>query len=434
VVASLQAPKALDGAGNPVPSSLSVAGDQVTVHVALDGPDVQFPVYVDPLLSIQDSYRITTTGTGQKTQTADAFNGWSFFSSNASQVVGGKGVANGTDPGLAVVSYPGTIGSGSYGEYVYQAPANTFVQRTDFAYTSFTPANNQAGTSAYSCMVEGIFSEANLNWEPGDYSAYIDGNPAGVQYGPNPMLDCASYSSAPAMPHGTFRASCVGAYNGPTSDNYDGYLYNPGAPTPFHQPTYPVPSQTASCVAGTPGQPQGTNGNAAVFGVGFLGPGPRTSYAVASLYGADVYLSSNAVPTIDTPAASSFPPATSWVDGFQGTVRCDPAVSGGVCGSGQGSVARDSGLGVFAEGFYSSTGTRRRSNLIMWRHIIKPVLLRAAVPDVHDELLPLGAGDDAHPQPGRRADGHRGLRLQRRRVGQERPAHRRGRQERVLQL
>lgn len=354
-VASLQAPKALDGAGNPVPSSLSVAGDQVTVHVALGGPEVQFPVYVDPLLSIQDSYRITTTGTGQKTGTADAFNGWSFYSSSASQIVGGKGVSNGTDPGLAVASYPGTIASGAYGEYVYQAPANTFIQRTDFGYLSFVPANNQAGTAAYSCMLEGIYSDANSGWEPGAYSANIDGNPAGVQYGPNPMADCGSYSSAPAMPHGTFRASCVGSYDGPTSANYDGYFYNGGVPSSARLPTNPKPSEVPSCVAPTPGQPQGTNGNAAVFGMDFSG-GTRTSDAFAVLYGADVYLSSDAVPTIDTPAASSFPSPASWVDSYQGAVRCDPAVSGGACQPGQGPVARDSGLGVNAESFFPPAG------------------------------------------------------------------------------
>ncbi|MDQ6804441.1 MAG: hypothetical protein M3065_05645 [Actinomycetota bacterium] len=349
-VSTLHVPRAVDAAGNPVAASLHINGSEVVVHAGLGGADVQFPVYVDPILT-QDSYRITTTGTGQRTNTPDPFTGWTFYTNDSTHLIGGKGVVNGTDPGLGVYNYTGTISDGAYGEWAYFAPANTFIARTDFGYMNFTPANNATGAppSTYMCMVEGIFSFQHFAWEPGNYNAYINGNPAGVQYGPNAMGDCGSYSAAQNMPNGTFRSFCPGSYNGPMSWNYDGSFYNGGVATSSRLPTSPPPTQTANCSTGT-------NQNAAIFALQFFKTWNRTSSAIAQIYGVDVYLSSSTTPTIDTVKASSLPAPSTWVDKYQNTLKCDSAVSGVDCPVNGGPVARDAGLGIFAEKLVPPTG------------------------------------------------------------------------------
>jgi hypothetical protein len=370
VIGAVQPPQAVDAAGDAVPTKLAVSGNEVIVHASLDGPDVQFPVYVDPLVAIQDSYRLNIDGSGHETGSGDPFNGWTYYSNDVSQKIShAKGVTNGTDAGMSLLSATGTIPDGAWGEYVYQAPANTFIQRADFGYMSFAPANNAAGSpsNTRSCMFEGIYSTSKGWWENGNYSAEENGDPNQVQYGPNnspgvgPMGDCGTSSSAPRMPSGTFRAFCVGTYNGPLSWNYDGTFYNaaPWGNTAANTATSPTPTQLAHCDAAWPNprSDQGSLQNMAAWGMQFYNTANRTSNAFQVIYGADIYLGSDVLPTLDAAQWSGLPAPATWVDATSGSVTCDPTVSGAACPSGGGPVARDAGLGIWAESLYPPTGT-----------------------------------------------------------------------------
>jgi RHS repeat-associated protein len=368
-LATIPPPQAVDAAGNPVPTSLAVDGDQLVVHTDLSGPSVQFPVLVDPLIEVNDSYRLVPA-TGTETGSGDNTAGWNYYTNNSSLMTGST---NSSNDELYLANYPATIPNGTWAEYVYQAPVNTFIQRVDFGYLGFSPSNNAPSPPANtrSCELEGIYSATKGTWEQGNYTAYINGNPNVVQYGPDlspgvgPMGDCGTSSTVPNMPSNTFRAFCVGSYNGPTSWNYDGNFFNgsPWGTTAANTATSPVPSQLADCNAENPARSdQGTDHNEAVLGLEYVNSWARTS-AQAWVYGVDVYLASDATPTLDTPnaAALTLPASTRWVNSWQGTFQCDSSVSGSACPASGGPVARDAGFGVYSEALFTPAGNTSNS-------------------------------------------------------------------------
>lgn len=366
-IATVNPAQATDAAGNPVPSSLTFSGNVVSVHVSLAGSGVQFPVLVDPLVSVQDSYRLLQDGSGQRTNSSDPFAGWAWGQGGSSSITGWtNGAATGSAPGMAVYNLSGsTINDGSYGEWVYTAPGTSFIQRADFGYMNLNLTGSDPG---WACMFEGIVGSSG--WLPGDWSEYVNGNSSVETWGANPTLDCGNYSY-PNLPdgqaNGTFRSYCVGANSFLTGNplpvydgySYDGYRYFTVNGTVTAVPTTQAmspPAQTADCNAEWPARSdQGTSGDSAVWGLQFSQTGRRNETAVAGLYGADIYLSQDTSPTITTPDDPNMPGATTWVDSLSGSL-CS-GVTDGVCQSGDGPIARDSGLGVTSEGLVTPVGS-----------------------------------------------------------------------------
>ncbi len=75
VVATISAPAATDAAGWPVPVSMSLTGDTLTLTVDHRSGEYQYPIEVDP--EINDS-QLTTTAAGKRTN-------WEFYTTNSSR-------------------------------------------------------------------------------------------------------------------------------------------------------------------------------------------------------------------------------------------------------------------------------------------------------------------------------------------------------------
>ncbi|MDQ6778291.1 MAG: integrin alpha, partial [Actinomycetota bacterium] len=283
-IAAILAPSAVDAAGTAVPVTLSVGPDSsgdrnvLSMHVAnLD--QYQLPILEDPVLA---NYQI---GTGTVT---DPFTGWNFYSTspqtncvNSCNASGAWVFAPGQWNGLYIDS---TAPAGNFAEWAYAAPAGAHIARVDFGQPYLRPSN--------SCAIEGIWSNSNANWEPGQTLTISNGQ--------------ATWSNAEAT------ALCDNEVYTNTDYHCVGFNYCAGP-----DPAYPA-----------------TDGNTAIFGLVNTG---QSQDGVAYLYGAAVWLADTTPPTVNIGGLTSpswTPPSgfpTGWVNHASGTVPY---------------TATDSGLGV----------------------------------------------------------------------------------------
>jgi RHS repeat-associated protein len=281
---------ATDALGRPVRTSFTVAGSTLVLTVAHRlNRQITYPVSVDPIEigtpcgvpHVQDPYNFIGSECGQGTSTfegtgpgstADSWSQWVYEPLPGLQSPGpamshpvGSGVYMYTTPG---VNYP----AGDYGELVYQAPPGAFIQRVDFENTQH--ALSGVGGPASSFYWEGIYNDSGGGWEPETVT-----NAKGA----STYLGAAPYTNL--YPDG----------------GGDWYLTVGST----GQPQNPLDIPPMSTL-------NGTNGNAAVFGLVLNTAGPRSSPDLAYMQGATVWLYDFNPPVI---SPASIPPSSgAWTD------------------------------------------------------------------------------------------------------------------------
>lgn len=247
-------PLARDVEGEPLETTLAVAGSRLVVRFAHRNKDLAYPVEVDPVL---DTYRLVD---GQKTGAWDDFGGWTAYSTNSLMKGNpnydstyGNGLYNFTEPASGGTWY----GDLWYHEWVWYAPRQAFIERADFGYV-----NHEFRES---CVIEGLWAGSRNNWDYGHWDHPPD---QPTPQGPSPW---AGWNTAPPQYYGDNRHACS-----PLNNNYKA-----------HYPDNP------------------TAGNAMVFGLQMAGSHVRYSRALAYMYGAAMYLNDRDVPYITSTAEAT---------------------------------------------------------------------------------------------------------------------------------
>ncbi len=136
-VAVVHPPSAIDAAGDPVPVSLSVEGDQVVVTVEPGAVSLSYPILVDPVI---DTYHWTSL--------CCQYEGW-YSSSNNEHFTTSTMGAFGSQYGLNIKSTPGqaVLGHASWSYYVpryfsdMEGPAPKVRPTTYIAHATYSEAN-----------------------------------------------------------------------------------------------------------------------------------------------------------------------------------------------------------------------------------------------------------------------------------------------------
>jgi len=288
-LALITPPSAFDAEGEALPAAFAIEGDRLVVRFAHRDRDVAYPLLVDPVI---DNYQVDPNGT--KLAPNDNFAGWRYLTNaSGSRIAGHKGYGDVQGNGLYVWTHgsatnPVYYNHFEYGQWIYDAPRQSFVERADFGYVTHVP--NGAST----CVVEGIYAPSRAAYDEGWWY-----HPPGqaVLSGSSPWL----------------------GYQGAGNANSCETLNN---------------NYKAHCVAGDCGVPNATRANLANFGLVMNGSGYRTTSSYTFMYGAVLWQYD-----YDTPQLTNAAPASS--NGFVD----DGAKTYSLGASGR---EPDPGLGVYA--------------------------------------------------------------------------------------
>lgn len=279
-------PVAIDADGQQVPATMGLDGQDIVLDVPHRGRGINYPVNVDPEMRLYSDYY------------ADWLR-WAW-----TQNRGGGGSFGATKNNCAYycglyqsVPTNTTLTNGSYAQWYYRAPANTYLYRTTFGGIAHNPliAYGQNHTRSYMGLLNGAGSawESNVN--------YV--NQAGVS-GPNPY------------------GPNSGAYYGLQHD----FCFNPRC-----DPTTPTATEQNSAVFGFQAQ------NA--FGGTSISSGPYKG--TNTMAWANVYLGDRRPPSLTT----ATPASRDWTDEPAGTPH---TITPG---------AHDDGLGIYGIGLNGDYAT-----------------------------------------------------------------------------
>jgi hypothetical protein len=138
---AIPAPHAQDADGAPVAVTMSVAGDRLTVHVPHRARDYRYPILVDPDWRVIDNYSGWSNTAGWWTAASSANYGYG---------VTNWGFSFGNRFGLTVSAKPAAYNTSHWGEWVYSPPANSYIYRAEYEYTSYEYLNQ--------CVVRGLYA------------------------------------------------------------------------------------------------------------------------------------------------------------------------------------------------------------------------------------------------------------------------------------
>ena len=170
-------PNAVDATGAPIPAHATIDGSNVVLSVSDQGAGVQYPVLLDPLVTVQNSYACNDSWTPN-------WYGWSFaewdtYENPSEQWWFGQAVDNcAYYPGL-YVSMPtyNPFQAGNYGAYEITAPAGAYIDDAMWGTTDHIPLA--------SALLMGLYEPAQGAFETGvgtyDGSSWASGNPADYQ-------------------------------------------------------------------------------------------------------------------------------------------------------------------------------------------------------------------------------------------------------------
>ena len=211
-LARVGAPKAWDADRRPVAVTTTLDGAVLTYAIAHRGADVKYPIMLDPTLTVHQDWQTDGSVPGLAPYGGAGWYTWSTqgvnvdanspFQMYPSNWVWGEGLytyqrLSGTFPGFAY--------NNAVAEWSYRAPGAAYL--TAFQYEA-------ARNDPYSCIYEGIFSDATGSWPAQNYSGTHEsttnyaGAPAG---GSPPWLTCANTSTAPITDYRKFclETSCA---------------------------------------------------------------------------------------------------------------------------------------------------------------------------------------------------------------------------------
>jgi hypothetical protein len=138
---AIPAPHAQDADGAPVAVTMSVDGDRLTVHVPHRDRDYRYPILVDPDWRVIDNYSGWSNTAGWWTAASSANYGYG---------VTNWGFTFGNRFGLTVSAKPAAYNTSHWGEWVYSPPANSYIYRAEYEYTSYEYINQ--------CVVRGLYA------------------------------------------------------------------------------------------------------------------------------------------------------------------------------------------------------------------------------------------------------------------------------------
>lgn len=279
-------PVAIDADGQQVPATMGLDGQDIVLDVPHRGRDIRYPVNVDPEMRLYSDY----------------YADWLRWTWTQNRGGGGSFGAAKNDCAYYCGLYQSvptntTLTNGSYAQWYYRAPANTYLYRTTFGGIAHNPLNAYGYNHTRSYM--GLLNGSATAWESN--VNYV--NQAGVS-GPNPY------------------GPNSGAYYGLQHD----FCFNPRC-----DPTTTSATEQNSAVFGFQAQ------NA--FGGTLLSSGPYKG--TNTMAWANVYLGDRRPPSLTT----ATPASRDWTDEPAGTPH---TITPG---------AHDDGLGIYGIGLNGDYAT-----------------------------------------------------------------------------
>lgn len=281
-VGYIHPPVAIDADGQPVPATISLDGQSIVLDVSHRDRDVRYPLNVDPELRLYSDYSAGWLRWGWGQARYGANDG--YFGAAANDCAYYCGLYQSVPTNT-------TLTNGSYANWYYRAPVNTYVYRTSFGGIAHSPIEWPAGYN-HTRTFQGLMQASAVAWETN--VNYV--NQAGIS-GPNPF------------------GPSSGAYWGLTHD----FCFNPRC---------------------DPKQPAATEQNYALFGLqaqnafGCCTINSGTLKATNTMAWAEVYLGDRRPPVLTT----ATPASRDWTD--------EPAGTQHTIGVG----VHDDGLGIYGIG------------------------------------------------------------------------------------
>jgi hypothetical protein len=189
-------PNAVDATGAPVPAHATIDGSNVVLSVSDQGPGVEYPVLLDPLVAAQNSY---VCNAGWTPWPGWTFAEWDTYENPSLQWWFGQAVDNCSYyPGL-YVSMPtnNPFQAGNYGAYEITAPAGAYISDAGWGGSTHFPLASALLMGLYE-PAQGVFESGVSNFNG---SSWASGNPVDYQQQiVNQLVAvCTSQCPAPAV-------------------------------------------------------------------------------------------------------------------------------------------------------------------------------------------------------------------------------------------
>lgn len=206
VLASIDEPIARDAEDTAVEVIGRAEGNTIVLEVDHRNKDLARPVLVDPTINgaAVDNFRLD--GYGNRTGAAEAWGGWDYLYAGVPSkdyIPGSKQTDGLTLFFYKNINYP----DGAYGQFIYRAPRQTFIERADFGYVGHAKAQYPD-----SCVIQGI-GHGSIGWQSGSW-AQIDGTISESTGNPRPAQGSSpTLRSAEACRElsGNYKAHWVGS-------------------------------------------------------------------------------------------------------------------------------------------------------------------------------------------------------------------------------
>ncbi len=154
LVANVSPPGAFDADGTAVPVEMGVDGDRLTFDIAHRSGDYKLPIVLDPITETENFTAGTPCPSLTRSTVRRPYWRWedspayAFFPGCNS----GSGVATGHYTGYYPVNY--------YGQWVWQAPTDTFIARVDFG-----GVYNASASGETTCTMTGVYNQTGSHWQ-----------------------------------------------------------------------------------------------------------------------------------------------------------------------------------------------------------------------------------------------------------------------------
>jgi hypothetical protein len=212
-IAVIQAPVGWDADHQTVATKYEVAGDKLRLVYLHHSADVRYPLAIDPVF---ERYRINSSGSLDPNGPNWIIGRTSPFDYAAwNYTYGGYGSENyGNAPAQAsnTYEYSGSLALGStgyrgygwqsFGQWYWVAPRASWITRADYVNVTLAQYKDPPSlpNDAYpQCLVLGIFSQTQNNWEPGTMTTPSPYPPGYTTTNGPPWIDCTPYSGGQAL-------------------------------------------------------------------------------------------------------------------------------------------------------------------------------------------------------------------------------------------
>jgi len=212
-------PSTTDADGNPVPSSMHIAGSSVVIEVTHRGRDLHFPLMVDPTISEYGNFQIGFPGLNWRQAVAA---GDSYFGQATNNCAYYCGLYESMPTNSTFHTY-------DYAEYVYNTPPNVFVT----ANTIYGWSHNIYYSYAYTGLLHAYASSAGgyPAWQNGtagfslqnQVNTVFNDNPFSAQYGFNGGTATGCFNPRCDLSQGEDLGSPVIGLGVYTPSGYPGY-------------------------------------------------------------------------------------------------------------------------------------------------------------------------------------------------------------------